>query len=150
MSLVTFRIDGLDELRELMRRLPEEFKDEAVDIVLDEGNTVMDVVGAYYAQHAKSGNLQGGLTLRVSSAGPFGVGAVVKSNSKHAWLFDNGSQARRYVTKGGKDHATGRMWSKTPARPIFAGSMARARRRMWGKFRELLERHGLSVSGDAG
>ncbi len=73
----------------------------------------------------------------------------MKSRSKLAWLYDNGSQARHYITKAGKRHDTGAMWGKTPAPHLFVQTMLRARRRMYEQLKDLLTRHGLSVSGDA-
>lgn len=143
------RFDGLDELRAQLRKLPSDLAEEASSIVLDAGNETVDVVGAVYGAHDKTGNLSRGLTVRASAAGPYGTGALVKSAAKHAWLFDNGSQARHYVTKGGKTHPTGAMWGRRAPTHIFARTAARKRREMYVKLKALLVSHGMTVTGDA-
>lgn len=140
---------GLDELRAQLRKLPADLSDEASGIVLDAANQTVDVVGAVYDAHAKTGNLRSGLFVRVSAAGPYGTGAIVKSNAKHAWLFDHGSQLRHYVTKGGKTHSTGQMWGKTPPTHVFVRTVVQQRHAMYGRLKALLVKHGATVSGDA-
>jgi hypothetical protein len=72
--------------------------------------------------------------------------STVKVHSPIAWLFDNGSQVRHYITKAGKRHLTGRM----PAMHIFDRTAARARRRLNERLIAMLVRHGAKVTGNAG
>jgi hypothetical protein len=97
-----------------------------------------------YGAHKRTGNLQDGVVIEHQSQGQFGVGMVVKSKARHAWLFDNGSQARHWVS--GK--STGQMWGKTPPTHAFVRTMIKYRRSMYQRLKDMLTRHGLVVSGE--
>jgi hypothetical protein len=45
--------------------------------------------------------------------------------------------------------STGTMWGKTPPTHAFVKTMIAARRKMYDRLKNLLVRHGLTVSGDA-
>jgi hypothetical protein len=145
-----FVFSGLDELREALRALPADLALEASGIVLDAGNAAADTVREVYEAHAITQHLADSVTVGAIQTGTYGAGAIVRVNDPIAWLFDNGSQARHYMTKRGAEHATGTMWGgTTPPTHIFAGTMARTRRAMYETLKDLLVRHGLAVSGDA-
>ena len=145
-----FTFQGLDELRAKLRALPPELTGEASKIVEGEANGAAATVKAVYGQHAVTGNLRDKLVVNHTAPTGFTAKSVVRSNSPLAWLFDNGSQARHYITASGKTHATGKMWGKTPPTHIFARTMSRARRSMHEKLAAMLERHGAVVTRDAG
>lgn len=135
--------DGLDELRAALRRLPDDLTGEASHIVEGAANGAAATIGAGYA--VKSGELLEGLTVTHAHAGKYGAGMVVKNTAKHAWLYDNGSEARHYVTASGAEHATGKMWGRRPPTHLFVRSVVRARRRMFEQLKAMVTRHGLVV-----
>jgi hypothetical protein len=141
---------GLDELRAELRALPAALALEASGIVFDAGNAAADTVRAVYEAHAITQHLADSVTVGTYQTGTYGAAAIVRVNDPIAWLFDNGSQARHYMTTRGHQHETGAMWGgTTPPTHVFAGTMARGRRAMYGQLADLLGRHGLAVSGDA-
>jgi hypothetical protein len=146
---VRFVWTGLDELKAALRALPDTLRSEASTIVLDEANTIAARVTDVYAAHRDTGDLADHVSVVKVTRGPYGVGATVKSSGKISWLFDNGSQARHYVTASGADHATGQMWGKTTPPHTFVSNMQTGRREMWAQIAELLKREGLVVSGSA-
>lgn len=141
--------EGLAELRADLRRLPAELAGEAGQIVDTAGNGAAATVRTEYGQHRVTGSLADHVKVEHVASGPYGASVVVKSTAKHAWLFDNGSQARHFVEASGKEHGTGQMWGKRPPMHTFVRAMIRARRRMFEELKAMLERHGLKVSGDA-
>jgi len=97
--------------------------------------------------HFSDVRVPAGSALKV--AGQFTTGLVLKSGSPLAWLFDNGSQARHYVTKGGKDHKTGAMWGKTPPTHIFTRTVAKGKRAVVDRIKTMMLRRGAtSVAGE--
>ncbi len=145
-----FVFEGLDELREALQNLPAELTDEASAIVFDAGNAAADTVRAIYERHEVTGHLANAVSVSAQTTGEYGAGVVIKVADPIAWLYDNGSQARHYITKAkGVTHETGKMWGGTPPTHAFSGTMARGRRAMWGQLKDLLVSHGLVVSGDA-
>lgn len=139
------RWTGLDELRRDLRQLPAELTDEAGGIVLDAAQSAAADVKANYASHRHTGNLGDHVSVQKQQAGQFGASAVVKSNAKHAYLFEHGTQARH--TSSGSSRGT--MWSRHPPAHAFIPPMIRARRNMYKLLKDLLVSHGLKVSGDA-
>jgi len=142
--------DGMAEYREALRTLPEACAVEAHHIIEGEVNAAYVMISAVYGAHRKTGTLQKRLTISaLKVAGQFTTGLVLKSGSPLAWLFDNGSQARHYVTKGGKDHKTGAMWGKTPPTHIFTRTVAKGKRAVVDRIKTMMLRRGAtSVAGE--
>jgi hypothetical protein len=136
--------DGLDELKAALRALPAELTVEASREVEGAGNGAAVAIRTVYGAHRVTGHLQESVTVEQRQAGQFAAAVVVKANDPIAWLFDNGSQARHWA--GGK--STGIMWGNTPPTHVFVKTMIAARRKMYDKLRDLLERKGLVVSGN--
>lgn len=136
-----FVFSGLDELRAALRALPADLTGEAGHIIEGEANGAAVAIRTGYGAHRRSGNLQDHVTVTQRPAGQFGAAAVVKSAARHAWLFENGSQARH--TEIGANRGS------MPPGHVFVPAMIRARRVMYEKLAGLLERHGLRVSGHA-
>jgi len=145
MSSTKFVFSGLDELRAQLRTLPADLTGEASHLVEGAGNGAAADVKAVYGAHRVTGDLVDSVTVAPRSAGQFGAAMIVKVHDPIAWLFDNGSQARHWIS--GK--STGTMWGRTPPTHVFVGTMIRARRTMYEQLKALLVRHGLAVSGDA-
>ena len=135
------RWDGLEELRKELRNLPADLAAEAEGIVLDEAEGAQRDVAANYAKHRRSGRLAAGLQLMRSAAGRFGVGAVLINRNPLAWIFENGSQARH--TSIGANRGS------MPAAHAFIPPVIRHRRSMYRRLADMLERHGLRVTGRA-
>jgi hypothetical protein len=141
---------GLEELRAQLRELPAELAVEAGHEVETAANGAAATVKAVYAQHRVTGELRDAVTVEHRAASAFGAAMVVRVNSPIAWLFDNGSMARHYVTASGTKHRTGAMWGKTAPTHVFVTTVIAARRRMYAQLKALLVRKGLTVTGDAG
>jgi hypothetical protein len=140
-----FVFDGLDELKEALRNMPSELTGEASHDVEGAANGAAAILKSEY--HRVSGKLRDGVDVTFTRD-QFSTGAIVKSKSPIAWLYDNGSQARHYTTASGAQHATGAMWGKTPPTHVFVRTMIAKRRAMYEALKALLTRHGLLVSGD--
>jgi hypothetical protein len=110
-------------------------------------NAAFEIRAGYRSR--ETGDLESHVFVVNADAGRYGAGMEVKSTAKHAWIFENGSEARHYITKKGRRHATGAMWGRRPGGHVFIPAMARARFRMWTSLAALLVRHGLKVSGHA-
>lgn len=138
----TFKIDGMAELIAALRNLPTDLATEAWHIIESQANAAAFEIRTAYGSHRRSGNLQDHVVVETISAGPVGVGYRVKAASRHAHLYEYGTQARH--------NAIGANRGSMPARPTFVPVMARRRRRMFTELADLLTRHGLQVSGAAG
>ncbi|MEP7304213.1 MAG: hypothetical protein ABJA98_01720 [Acidobacteriota bacterium] len=143
--------EGLEELKAQLRTLPADLTEEASHIVQGAANSAEATIKAGYS--VVSGDLRDHLFQSQTLKGRYGVGIVMKNTAKHAWLYDNGSQARHYITASGKDHKTGAsghaLVNPHPPTHLFVKTMAYERRRMYDQLKDLLMRHGLTVSGDA-
>jgi hypothetical protein len=128
---------GLEELKQQLRDLPAALAGEAGSIVLGAAD------GARADMHypRRTGDLADHLTITKVTTGPFGAGAVVRNTSKHASLFENGTQARH--TAIGANRGT------MPPGHVFIPAVIRHRRAMYAQLTDLLVRHGLIVSGVA-
>lgn len=133
-----FVFEGLDELRAELRKLPETLTGEASHIIEGAANGAAATIKGHYAR--VSGNLVDGVSVTFQR-NQFAAGALVKSASEHAWIYENGTQVRHF---NGANRG-----SMPPAPPgrAFIPPMIKARRRMYDQFIDLLERHGLVVSG---
>jgi hypothetical protein len=139
-------LDGLDDMKQYLRQLPETLRDDARAIVHKHVDDAEAEIRAGYTRMTKSaaygvestGNLLAGL-LQTSPrlVSRFGVGIVLRSRAPHAWLVENGSELRSF-----KGAPRGRM----PAAHVFVPAAMRARRGMWRDLVALLERNGLVVT----
>jgi hypothetical protein len=132
-----FRWDGLQELQQALKALPAELTTEGRRIVAGHANGTAVAIRAAYPWH--SGNLRQHVSLTLTNEGPFGINATIKQTARHAWIFENGTQAR-YTKKGSP---RGRM----PAGKVFVPAMMRARARLYTELAALLARHGMQVTG---
>jgi hypothetical protein len=141
-SPVTLKYDGLAEFREDFRRLPRDLKAEGVEIVRSQADLAAAEIKANYP--VWTGKLRNGVITIAVKGVTWGATFIVKSTGKLAWIFENGSQTRQYLTIGGHTHITGKM----PPGHVFIPAMMRARRRVGERLKNLLVRFGLGVSGD--
>ena len=140
---------GLDALKAELRDLPESLAVEGGHEVEGAANGAAATVQGIYGQHAVTGALRDAVTV-THERSAFMARSKVKVNHPLAWLFDNGSMGRHYVTASGVEHRTGAMWGKTPPTHVFVVTAIQARRRMYDRLKAMLVRHGAQVSGDAG
>lgn len=133
--------EGLEELKRELRQLPSELTAEASNIVNGAANGAAAQVKANYAR--VSGDLVEGVDV-VEANGQFSAGAVVRSKSKHAWMYENGTQVR-HTSRGAN---RGAMPPAPPGR-AFIPVVIRKRRQMFESLKALLVRKGLLVTGDA-
>jgi hypothetical protein len=138
--------EGLDQLRQELRSLPQDLAGEAGHETLAAANSAAATVKREY--HVVSGALRDGVTVERAERDQFGAAAIVRNTAPHAWLYDNGSQTRKWAS--GK--STGAMWGGVSggSRPthLFVSTMVRERRAMYQRLKAMLVRKGLSVSGD--
>jgi hypothetical protein len=134
------RWNGLSELRAELRRLPADLAGEAGGIVLAHAMGAGEQVKGEYERHRRSGALANGVSVRTQDKGQYGAGAVVRSGARHAWLFENGSQARHT--------AIGANRGSMPPAHVFIPAMRQWRRRMYEALADMLERRGLAVRGN--
>lgn len=144
MSHNHFEFDGLADLREALRTLPQTLKAESSHIVIGAANGAAARIKGNYTR-GKTGNLIAGVEVKEVSAGSVGVAAVVVSKSPHAWMYENGTQVRHT----GKGAYRGVMPAAPPGR-AFIPAVIKARRKMYEDLKDVLVRNGLVVVGDGG
>lgn len=136
------RIEGLDELRDALRRLPQDLTQEAHAIVIAQAEAAQrEVVNGY--PDGPTGNLKRRVTLEVNTS-QFSAGARVRSRAPHASIFEKGTKARR--TRQGRNR--GRMPEASDAARMVPKAIQH-RRRMYQALSAMLERYGLTVTGSA-
>jgi hypothetical protein len=130
---------GLQELKAQLRNLPADLAAEASGIVEGRAERAKQDIETSYPDRA--GNLRKGLRLGSgTNVGRFGASTILKNTAKHAWMFENGTQAR-HTDLGANRGAM-------PPGHIFIPIVIRQRRAMYRDLKALLERHGLVVTGD--
>lgn len=138
MSTTRFYLTGVTELREQLRNLPAKLAAEAGWIVREAGGSAgAAIIDAYPV--GPTGNLRKGVTVK-THRGPAGTAVIVRSIAPHAWLFENGSQARHTdlgVNRGAM-----------PPGHVVIPIAIRVRRKMVADLIALVERQGLTVTGN--
>lgn len=133
-----------EQFKQALANLPEHLTMEADHIVEGTANGAAVAIRQVYGRHRVTGYLQNHVSVTRFDKRKVAVGWHVKSNSPHAWLFDNGTVARHKASGA----STGQMWGRTPPTHAFVTTMSRFRRGMYLQLRGVLERAGLIVSGD--
>lgn len=135
--------EGLDDLMDEIRRLPETLTGEATKLVEGAANAVTFEIRSAYP--VRTGKLRNATKLMpLKSKGQFVAGAMVTNTSKLATIIENGSQARHYFTVNGVKHLTGRM----PPGHVFIPRIVRARRKLLQQLKDMVTRHGAIVTGE--
>ncbi len=140
MSLV---FEGLAQLKQDLLNLPTELQAEAGHIVQAHANAAAARIKDTYP--SITGELRNKVTVTYDLTSGVAASAVVKNTSRLAYIFENGTEARHYVTINGVTHQTGRM----PGFHVFIPRVMQERRNMYVDLKALLVRKGLAVSGDA-
>lgn len=151
MATASLRIDGLEQLRADLRRLPADLSAEAFTIVQRHGQAAEgDVLRRY--PRGPTGNLRAGVSLTVRNPA---VGARVElySRAPHAWMYDHGTKDRVTLGHGPKHKYRagvhrGRLQPQSPE--IFVPTAIRERQAMYGDLARMLETHGFDVSAYSG
>lgn len=139
---VALKLEGFDELRAALRALPAELAGEAIAIVEKNAIDMMTEVRAVYRLHRRTGRLEGGVVVRRLSKSRFGAGIEVRSTAPHAYIVENGTQARH--TSLGANR--GSMPDSAPPAHVFIPAAIRHRRTMREQLKALVERKGLIVT----
>lgn len=136
---VTFTIQGLAELQEALRQLPETLRAEAQHEVEGAANAAILQMRATYP--VRSGTLRDSLVQRDISSG-FAAAVEIKNTAFYARWFENGTHLRH--TKLGLSRGA-------PAKPgrVFVPAIAHQRRVMFERLRLVLLRNGLVAEGTA-
>lgn len=131
-------LTGFEELRAALRQLPSELTEEATFIVKAAAEEAARRIVDRYP--TVEGNLKDGVKVRDLSVGKFGVGKQVRSTARHAHLYEYGTQVRH--TDLGYNRGS------MPARPVFVEEVVRKRRQMYERLIQMMQKHGLTVTGD--
>jgi len=129
--------EGLTELRQALRRLPDDLRADALPIV--EAAADVSETQARQAYPRRTGKLRLGLKQTVLSAGRFGVSIRLANTAPHAFMFEYGTQARH--------NALGKNLGAMPAGHVFVPVVERNRRAMYERLKAMLIANGLTVTG---
>lgn len=138
MSNNHFQWQGLHELYEGLRQLPEDLTGEASHIIEAAKNGAEAEIKAGYP--SRTGDLRDHLSSTLERSGFAVIGRIVNS-SKLAWIFEHGTEARH--------NALGANRGTMPAGHVFIPIVQRKRRQMYEQLKDVLRRAGLAVSGNA-
>jgi hypothetical protein len=138
---VKIDLNGMNELRDALRKLPEDLATEASIIVSGWANRAQRDIQAGYPQ-GPTGNLKRGVRVTHNAGRRVTATSIVKSTAPHAWIFENGT-ARRVTNRGAN---RGRM-PKPPVDEKMLPKVIRLRARMVEELIKLVERAGFTVSG---
>lgn len=139
--------EGLDTLYAALRKLPTELRDDAAAIIENAADRAYTAI--YQEYGIKSGDLRSHLSIDPPSRTLYGASVLLKNTAHHAWLWDNGTEARHYTTSGGKRHATGQMWGKSAPPHTFVKHASKSRLLMYQELSDMITKHGLGVRGSA-
>jgi hypothetical protein len=134
----SFELKGLTELREALRKLPQELTEEAATIVEAHATQAQSQIVNAYPQ-GKTGNLRRGVT-RSRERHQFTARSIVRSRAKHAHLFEKGTGPRR-TSKGAN---RGRMPEAAESQKMIP-IVVRRRRAMVEALKVMVRRNGLLV-----
>ena len=128
---------GVDELQAELRALGDALARDGSAIVQAAGNGAFATIHGGYPR--RTGDLKQGLTVTHTRTA-YGAKALLVNTSPHAIPFEVGTQARH--SKLGANRGS------MPPNHLFTRTMNSARRAMNTQHTALLERAGLTVTGD--
>jgi len=145
-----FVLEGFDAYLEALRNLPGELRDEARTIVHDTATEAADAMRAAYPDGPR-GRLKRGVKVALREGDEFGAGATVKNTAPHAFIFENGTQARYVTTRPlGRAKNFGSRRGAMPPGRVFIPIAIRRRRAMYDALIEVVRRAGFEVTGRGG
>jgi len=144
MSDMRFVWEGLQELKDALRRLPDELGYSAAGLVRQAGyGAAADLRSSYpvSGKPKKTGGrrLAQGVTIR-DDYGRFGAVVTVQSMARHAHLWEWGTQDRRTATR-----PTGAMVPSQYGAPLFVPVVNRYRARLYEQQVQLLRHAGVEL-----
>jgi len=155
MSSIKMQMDGLDELRNTLHKLPEHLVDEASDIIVAHAEQAQREVQDAYPVRTTNlhptarrrtpwyppGNLKGRVRILKNRAVVF-TSAIVQSRAPHAWLYENGTKGRNRTTDKGWNRGA---MPEAPLDKKMIPRVIRIRARMVKALMELLQREGFEL-----
>jgi hypothetical protein len=140
-------LEGLDPWLEALRQLPGELRDEARTVVHDTATHAADEMRAAYPEGPR-GRLKRGVKVGLHEGNEFGAGATVKNTAPHAFIFEQGTQARYVTTRPlGRAKNFGYRRGAMPPGRVFIPIAIRRRRAMYDALVEVVRRAGFEVTG---
>lgn len=94
MASVKVQMEGLDELRAELRKLPSDLNRKARDRVIGTANAAAADLGQAYDRSRVTGNMRRGIKVKVEETETTTT-AQVRSTSPHAHLWEFGTEVRR-------------------------------------------------------
>lgn len=138
--------NGLVEAQAELTRFPAELRTEAGALVERTAQEAAAAIRTAYPAVTGTSLRDRVVVQRASGSGLFRILATVKNTSPLASIFEDGTEARHYITKKrGVVHLTGRI----PPLHVFIPRIIRARRMLQLRLAGALERHGFLVRIDA-
>ncbi len=135
---VRINLDGMNELREGLSRLPQELTAKAALVVSATAQQVGQELQANYPR--KTGALKRGVRVTIEGSSVSTRG-IVRSAAPHAHLFEHGT-ARRLTRKG----ANRGVMPKGPTDELLGPRAGRARRHMVDQLIAIVREAGLETS----
>ena len=149
---------GLKEFQAEFGKLPETLNAEAAPIIQAHARAAAATVQAAYpirttglhpTKHRRKpwyppGSLKQRVFVTRLTNVPNNLGWVVKSADPIAWIYENGTETRQYLTVNGKQKIVG----KITGTHIFVKTMIPERRQMYQELKELIVRNGIVVTGE--
>jgi hypothetical protein len=136
LSSVKLTFEGMEEVKALLRQMPEAFAGEAANIIEGNWNGAAADIKAGYP--ARSG-LAKSVTVEHRRS-KFGAVSIIRNTSPRALWFEEGTQVRH--TSFGANRG-----AQKPGH-VFYPPVRRARRKAMQELKEMLIRAGLTVTGD--
>ena len=140
---VTLHWSGLDEFKVNLSKLPDTLG-AASEVIVDRAatNAAADIRQGY---PATAESLSSHVFISTIDKGKTTKARIVKNTSPLAFIFENGTQARHYFSKGRRAiHLTGRM----PPSHVFVPRIIKYRKIMYGELKSMLVAQGLVVTGE--
>ena len=142
--------DGLEQLLRDLQQLPGHLRDEATTLIHATASEALGEMRAAYPEGPR-GRLKKGLKVAFRQEGDFGAAGVVTNTSPHAFIFENGTQARYVSTLPlGRAKNFGYRRGAMPPGRVFIPIAMRRRRAMYAALTEVVRRAGFQVTGRVG
>ena len=139
-------LDGLDELRQYLRKLPEALAEEAASIIDRRAQNAAASIRTAYKQ-GETGNLRSRVTVKVVRSRA-AVAAVVRSAAPHAALYEFGTGSLNVAHPGkNRQTAKGANRGSSPPHPTVIPIAQRERRAMNLELVDVVKRAGFDVTG---
>ena len=135
---MSFVIEGIDDFREALRNLAPDLAQDAGDLIVEHTNIAAERMVAAYPE-GPTGHLKGGVKFSIERS-QFGALGIVKNTAQHAYIFEEGTQARH--TELGANRGA------MPPGHVFVPIMMDERRKVNDGLKTLIQASGLETDGD--